>query len=193
MFLCFTVEPESPQDIKDFSSHDCAVKFSTDSEVPVPALPDRRNMTVTVAISTIVAMGGLLMLITITLVCAFVCHNKRKVKRLKKSVTAGIAVSHNVVLHHDNQFDALNHRTRVQSNHSYVINSLGGYSNHFVTEQNRSHLVESSHSYVIQSLGQSNTSGGDGELYWPPASKEGDLKQQLKKSNVNEVLRNDIE
>lgn len=193
--MCLTVEPESPQEIEESLSHDCAVKFSTVTDVPVLP-PNQKNTAVVVAISTIIAIGMLLLLVISTPICTVVCCNKRKVKLLKDSVTAGTIINHDhhVILHHDNQFDALNNRRArtdlVDSNHSYVINSLGGHS---VREHNRSHLVQSSHSYVIQSLGQSSNSRADEELYWPPASKEGDLKQQLKKSKVNEVHRNDIE
>lgn len=152
------------------------------------------NHAVIVAIPTVIGLGVLLLLAIIVIVCAVVCHNERKVKRLKESVTAGIATYSD----HQNRFDRLNHRANtdlVQSNHSYVINSLGGHLNRSVTEHNIScsHLVESHHSYVINFLDQSSNNRADEELYWPPASKEEDLKHQFKKSKVDEVLRNNIE
>ena len=178
------VEPDSPQEIQESSLHNCAVKFITDSE----------NAAVIVAISTIIAVGLLLMLGIIALVCTVVCHNKRKVKRLKESVLSGITRHSDPQQYNNQQFDALRHLSRTESNHSYVINSLGGHSTRSVREQNRTHLVQSSHSYVINTLDQVKNGGADEEeLYWPPASKEEDLKQQLKKSKVDETHRNDIE
>ena len=181
--------PEFPQEVEEPLSDDCAIKF-------IPEVFP--NHTVIAAVSTVTVIGfagALFLLVIVMLVCAVVCHNKRKVKRLKESVTAGIT-TYSDHLNHQNQFDGFNHRTRrdlVESNHSYVINSLGGHSNHFVTEQSHSHLVESHHSYVINSLGQPNNNRADEEPYWPPASKEEGLKHQLKKSKVDEVLRNNIE
>ena len=178
------VEPDSPQEIQESSLHDCAVKFRTDSE----------NVAIIVAISTIIAVGLLLVLGIIAIVCAVVCHNKRKVKRLKESVLPGIPRHSDHQQRNNQQFDALRHLSRTESNHSYVINSLGGHSTRSVREQSRTHLVQSSHSYVINTLDQVKNGGEDEEeLYWPPASKEEDLKQQLKKSKVDEVHRNDIE
>ncbi len=178
-----TVEPDCPQEIQGSSksSHNCAVKF-TDSE----------NTAVIVAISTIIAVGIVLVLMIIGLVSAVVSHNKRKVKQLKKSVLSG-TTRHSDHQQRNNQFTALRHLSRTESNHSYVINSLGGHSTRFGTEQSCTHLEQSSHSYVINSLDQLKNGGAGEELYWPPASKEEDLKQQLKKSKVDETHRNDIE
>jgi hypothetical protein len=182
--LCLTVEPDSSQEIQGSSnsSHNCAVKF-TDSE----------NTAVIVAISTIITVGIFLVLVIIGLVSAVVSHNKQKVKQLKKSVLSG-TTRHSDHQQHNNQFNALHHLSRTESNHSYVINSLGGHSTRFGTEQSRTHLEQSSHSYVINSLDQlKNVDGADEELYWAPASKEEDLKQQIKKSKVDEAHKNDIE
>ena len=185
LYHCLNIiEPDSTQEIQESSSHDCAVKFSPDSD----------NAAIIVAISTIIAVGLLLMLVIIALVCAVVCHNKRKVKKLKESVLSGIMRHSDHRQCNNQQFDALRHLSRTESNHSYVINSLGGHSTRFIREQSRTHLEQSSHSYVINALDQLNNGGtNEEELYWPPASKEEDLKQQLKKSKVGEAHRKDIE
>ena len=52
--------------------------------------------------------------------------------------------------------------------------------------------MESTHSYVINSLGLGYTES-DEEQYWQPASKEEDLKYQLKKLMVDEILKDNIE
>ena len=59
-------------------------------------------------------------------------------------------------------------------------------------EQRNSNLMESTHSYVINSLGLGYTES-DEEQYWQPASKEEDLKYQLKKLMVDEILKDNIE
>ena len=59
-------------------------------------------------------------------------------------------------------------------------------------EQRNSNLTESTHSYVINSLGLGYTES-DEEQYWQPASKEEDLKYQLKKLMVDEILKDNIE
>ena len=53
-------------------------------------------------------------------------------------------------------------------------------------------VMESTHSYVISSLGLS-CAESDEEQYQQPASKEEDLKYQLKNLKVNEILENKIE
>lgn len=184
-----TVEADSLQDVEEYkedSSHQCAEKLSTDSE---------NTAVIAIAVSTIIAIGMLLLLIIVTLACTVFWHSKRKVKRLKESVRAGISVNDDQQLNYS-QFEALNHRSRpnlVESNHSYVINSLGGRSNRTFRERNRTYLALSSHSYVINSLGQFKKGITVEDQYWAPASKEEELKQQLKKSKVNEVHKNVIE
>ena len=57
--------------------------------------------------------------------------------------------------------------------------------------QRNSNLLKSTHSYVINSLELSHTEL-DEEQYWQPASKEEELKYQLKKLMVDEILEDNI-
>ena len=59
-------------------------------------------------------------------------------------------------------------------------------------EQRNATLIESTHSYVISSLGLS-CAESDEEQYQQPASKEEDLKYQLKNLKVDEILKDKIE
>ena len=59
-------------------------------------------------------------------------------------------------------------------------------------QQRNATLIESTHSYVISSLGLS-CAESDEEQYQQPASKEEDLKYQLKNLKVNEILKDKIE
>ena len=54
-------------------------------------------------------------------------------------------------------------------------------------------VMESTHSYVISSLGLLSCAESDEEQYQQPASKEEDLKYQLKSLKVNEILKDKIE
>ena len=54
-------------------------------------------------------------------------------------------------------------------------------------------VMESTHSYVISSVGLLSCAESDEEQYQQPASKEEDLKYQLKNLKVNEILKDKIE
>ena len=58
-------------------------------------------------------------------------------------------------------------------------------------EQRSSNLTGSTHSYVINSLGVGYIES-DEEQYWQPASKEEDIKYQIKKLMVDEILKDNI-
>ena len=122
-------------------------------------------------------VGIFLLLVTTALVCATLYHKYRR-KTKKESDTA-------VVVN-------LNDDSRV----TLQLNTCYSPSNrviewHTTEEQRSSSLLESTHSYVINSLGLS-PSESDQEHYWQPASKEEDLKRQLKTAKVEEVLKDNI-
>ena len=79
------------------------------------------------------------------------------------------------------------HEVVLQSNACY-----NQFNRRAVEEHRSSHLAESYHSYVINSLGKVGNVESDEELYWQPASKEEDLKHQLKKLKVDEVVKENI-
>lgn len=133
-----------------------------------------RNPVVIPAVSVITS-GIFLLLVISLLVYAIVYFTIRKTKEHDTAVVATLSRDDLVTLQFNTCYSPSNH----------VIKE------HNTIEQRNSCLVESTHSYVINSLGLSYAESNE-KQYWQPASKEEDLKHQLKKMKVDEILKDNI-
>ena len=128
----------------------------------------RANPAVIPTVSTI-ATGIILLLMTSIIV--FIAYYKKRKVSIENSDAAIVPPGPDSML-------ILQHNTCYRPFGSQMV-------------QRNSNLLESTHSYVINSLELSHTEL-DEEQYWQPASKEEELKYQLKKLMVDEILKDNI-
>lgn len=82
-------------------------------------------------------------------------------------------------LHHDDDAESeLTHESQIETH---------------MVQEHRNSDSQSNHSYVIDYLGQYDDTGSDEtKQYWPPATEEEALKDQLKTLKVDEIPRDSI-
>ena len=160
----------SPQKWVDLSQPTCATKFIANITNP------RNDIVLLAVVPPVIATGILLLPVIVVLTCVVTHYKKRKVTECDPVAYMDPIFQDNlVVLQYNTCYHQFNHESCMPVDPEYL------------------HLMASRNSYVINSLEEFSNAESYEPQYWQPASKEVDLKIQLKKLKVNEVPNNEIE